>query len=432
MFALLALACTAAHSAEPPRQVDAGRLAAAGLRVLEGQHVQIVTDLPSGPSIDELPAVFDAAVPQWAAYFDVPEAKLADAQWLGFAVEDRETFAALGLMPAERPDFLSGYANGWEFWLAEQPSDYYRRHLMLHEGTHAFMQTQLGGAGSGWYMEGMAELLGTHEWRDGKLRLGVMPANRDDVPMWGRIKLIRDGFDANHAWPLERVLAIDNSRVMSTDEYAWTWALAALLDAHPQFQERFRSLRGGVNDPQFTTKFRRLLSDDWRDLEDAWQAFIAEVDYGYDVPRMAIAHAETAPVESASRRSRIDVNRGWQSAGWLLRGGESYRVTAAGRYEIERDGETWPCESGGVTIEYFNGRPVGALLGALRYVDASHSDPDRFARPMLIGLEATITPERDAVLYARVNDSPATVGSNEGEIALRIERLAPGSSNRGH
>jgi hypothetical protein len=432
ILALLAMAWGAAQAAEPPRQIDPARLAAAGLRVLDGKYAQIVTDLPSSPGVDELPAVFDAAVPQWAAYFDVPEANLADAKWLCFVVEDRDTFAALGLMPAERPDFLSGYANGWEFWLAEQPSDYYRRHLMLHEGTHAFMQTQLGGAGPGWYMEGMAELLGTHEWRDGKLRLGAFPANRDDVPMWGRIKLIRDAFDANHAWPLERVLAVDNSRVMSTDEYAWTWALAALLDAHPQFQERFRSLRGGVNDPQFTAKVRRLLADDWRDLEDAWQAFVAEVDYGYDVPRMEIAHAETAPVESASRRSRIDVNRGWQSAGWLLRGGESYRVMAAGRYEIVRDGETWPCESGGVSIEYFNGRPVGALLGALRYVDATHSGPHSFERPMLIGLEATITPQRDAVLYVRVNDSPATVGSNEGEIALRIEHLAPGSSNRGH
>jgi hypothetical protein len=425
ILAPLALCCAAAQAAGP-RDIDAGRLAAAGLRVLDGWHVRIVTDLPTSPGVDELPAVFDAAVPLWAAYFDVPPERLGDAKWLGFVVKDRETFAALSLMPAERPDFLSGYANGWEFWLAEQPSDYYRRHLMLHEGTHAFMQSQLGGAGAPWYMEGMAELLGTHSWRDGKLQLGVMPANRDDVPMWGRTKLIRDAFADNQAWPLERVLAVDNSRSMPTDEYAWAWALATMLDGTPQFQERFRSLRSLAADPAFNDKFRALFADDWGDVVTAWQALVAEVDYGYDVPRMAIFHAETAPVEDASRRSRIDVNRGWQSAGWLLRGGQSYRVTASGRYDIVRGEETWPCEPGGVTIEYFNGQPTGALLGALRYVDAPSAAVGTFVQPQLIGPETTIAPERDAVLYVRINDWPATIGGNQGEIALHIEQLAPG------
>jgi hypothetical protein len=140
------IAGRAVAQSPPPRQLDLRQLEAAGLRVLEGRHVRIVTDLASSPAIDELPAVFDAAVPQWAAYFDVPMARLNDAHWQGFLVKDRSVFASLGLMPAERPEFISGYANGSEFWLVEQPSDYYRRHLVLHEGTHAFMISKLGGA----------------------------------------------------------------------------------------------------------------------------------------------------------------------------------------------------------------------------------------------------------------------------------------------
>lgn len=420
ILASLALACAAAQAAGP-REIDARRLAAAGLRVLEGRHVRILTDLPSSPGVDELPAVFDAAVPQWAAYFHLPLASLGEARWLGFIVQDRAKFAALDLLPAERPEFLSGFATDWEFWLAEQPSDYYRRHLVLHEGTHAFMQSQLGGAGPPWYMEGMAELLGTHEWRDGRLRLGVMPTSRDAAPMWGRTKLIRDAFAANRAWPLERVLALDNGRSMPTDEYAWAWALATLLDGTPQYRERFRSLRTSAADPRFDERFRAMFAGDWADVVASWQAFVAEVDYGYDAPRMAIQHAETAPVESASRRTRIAVDRGWQSAGWLLRGGRTYRVSASGRYEIVRGDEAWPCEPGGVTIEYFNGRPTGALLGALRYVEGPSAGPGTFARPMRIGLGTTITPERDAVLYVRVNDAPATVAANRGEITLHIE-----------
>jgi hypothetical protein len=420
--AVVVLACFAIEcAAAPPRAIDARRVEAAGMRLLEGRYVRIVTDLASSPAVDELPAVFDAAVPEWAAYFDVPLARLRDARWLGFLVQDRAKFAALDFLPAQRPDFLSGFALDWEFWLAEQPSDYYRRHLVLHEGTHAFMQTQLGGAGAGWYMEGMAELLGTHGWRDGKLRLGVMPAARDDVPMWGRIKLIRDAAAANQPWPIQRVLAVDNSLALPTDDYAWTWALAALLDGHPQFQERFRSLRGRVTDPRFTDRFRRLYAKDARDLAAEWQAFIAELDYGYDIPAMALMHAESAPVERASRRSTILANRGWQSAGWILRGGVTYHVTASGRYELTRDGETWPCEPGGVTIDYHNGLPVGALVGALRPLKGAPT----FARPTLIGLGAEISAESDAELYLRVNDAASRVRGNKGDVAVRIEQVAP-------
>lgn len=410
------------RAANAPRDIDARRIAAAGLRILEGRHVRLVTDLAASPGIDELPVVFDAGVAQWSAYFRVPDAQVADARWVGFLVGDREKFAALGLLPAERPDFLSGYANGWEFWLAEQPSDYYRRHLMLHEGTHAFMQTQLGGAGAPWYMEGMAELLGTHEWQDGRLTLGVMPASRDDVPMWGRIKLIRDAATDGRAWPLERVLALDNSRTMATEEYAWAWALAALLDGNPRFQERFRAMQRDVADRRFTEKFRRLFADDWHDLLDEWQSLVSELDYGYEIPRMALVHAESAPVEAASRRSKIDASRGWQSAGWILYAGTTYRVTASGRFQLVRDGETWPCEPGGVTIEYHNGRPTGALLGALRSIDDAAASEDTFARPVVIGRAATITPKHDAELYVRVNDSAAMVGRNTGSVDLQIRQ----------
>lgn len=412
-----------------PRELDVRRLEAAGLRVLDGQHVRLVTDLPPSAAIDELPAVFDAAVPQWAAYFATPTARVGDARWLGFLVQERDKFAALNLMPAERPDFLSGYARGAEFWFVEQSTDYYRRHLLLHEGTHSFMHTMLGGAGAPWYMEGMAELLGTHEWKGGKLTLGVMPRHRDDVPMWGRIKLIRDAVAADEAWPIARVLEVDNSRSLDVDAYAWCWALAALLDGHPQYQERFRALRSHVADPRFTERFKQTFAEDGRDLATQWQAFIAALDYGYDVPRMALVHAESAPVESASRRSRIEANRGWQSAGWILRGGQTYRVSASGRYELHRDGETWPCEPAGVTIDYYDGRPVGALVGALRPVEGSASDDAAsFARPVVISIETTITPERDAELYVRVSDDPAWIAKNTGFLRVQVEALRPSPS----
>ena len=46
----------------------------------------------------------------------------------------------------EFPLFLAnGVTLGSDMWLHDQPTDYYRRHLLLHEGTHAFMIAFLGG-----------------------------------------------------------------------------------------------------------------------------------------------------------------------------------------------------------------------------------------------------------------------------------------------
>ena len=49
--------------------LDEERVAAAGLRKLEGNHLTLYTDLPPSPEVDELPHVFDEAVPLWRIYF---------------------------------------------------------------------------------------------------------------------------------------------------------------------------------------------------------------------------------------------------------------------------------------------------------------------------------------------------------------------------
>jgi hypothetical protein len=266
-------------------------------------------------------------------------------------------------------------------------------------------------------MEGMAELLGTHRWQDGRLQLGAFPARKEAVPMWGRIKLVRDAVAAGKAWPLEAVLKVDNRRKLSTEHYAWTWALAALLDGHPQFQARFRGLRHDVADPAFGEQFRQAFATDWDDLLVEWSAYVATLDYGYDVARMAMVHRPV--VEARSQPQKIDVaaDRGWQSTGWLLKAGQAYDVNASGRFQIANDGQPWPCEAGGVTIGYHDGRPLGMLLGAFR----SEPPNGAFGSPLAIGLKATLKSAEDAVLYLRVNDSPARLGDNRGKLSVSIQ-----------
>ena len=361
-----------------------------------------------------------------------------------------------------------GIAYGTRLWVYEQPTPYYRRHLLLHEGTHAFMAKFLGSCGPGWYMEGTAELLATHRIgnqdgpQTGELEMRIMPRDRREVPMLGRVKLVRDAVAEGRVLSLDEVMKLDNRRQMDNESYAWCWAAAKWLDSHPRYRDRFRQLYKHVQDADFNQRMRDAYVGDWSDLVTEWQAYVATLDHGYDFERMAIEFKQGKPLSRGStelaevKRQLVTLaaDRGWQSSGVWLEAGQHYRVTAAGRYEIARetvDGRErmWQSEPGGVTIEYRDGFPLGMLLGAIdarttpapdassiqgvdkprALTSASSVEPKRprrsagFAQPFAIGLRLTITPDASGTLYLRVNDSGGKLGDNRGNLSVTIEAV---------
>ena len=217
----------------------AERAQAAGFRRVEGERLVLFTDLPANPEIDALPRVFDQAYPQWCAYFSLPDQLSKPWRMHAFLMGDRSRFKTTGVLPAELPPFAHGFCAGMDLWFDEQPSAYYRRHLLLHEGTHGFMHTVLGGVGPLWYAEGMAELLGTHHWADGRLKLDWFPRSREEVPMLGRIKTVYDAVAAGQPRSLAEILGMQPDNRFVDESYAWCWAAAALLDGDPRYQARF-------------------------------------------------------------------------------------------------------------------------------------------------------------------------------------------------
>jgi hypothetical protein len=412
------------------RPIDDARLRAGGIRKITSRHLSLYTDLPADPEIDRLPAVFDQAVPQWAKYYGVAEEKTRGWQARAFLIKDRERFNALGLMPPRGADrFLNGISIYSELWLYEQPTVYYRRHLLLHEGTHAFMVAFLGGCGPGWYMEGNAELMGTHrlDGASGRLTLRIMPDVRDDVPMLGRIKLIRDAVAAGRPLGLAAVMRIDNRKLLENEAYAWSWASVRFLDSHPRYRERFRKLQQHVLDPRFNEIVAHEFGADWPEMLTEWRAFVDALDHGYDFERMAIDFHPGAALAPGRRQSvTIRADRGWQSSGVRLEAGRSYRVTASGRFQVAEEAiatgqkQPWSSEAGGVTIEYYDGRPLGILLGA---IDARDNAKSGFDRPIAIGLGTTIRPDADGTLYLRVNDSAGRLDDNRGTLTVVIEAV---------
>ncbi len=401
------------------RPVDEAAIERAGIRRLAGRHLVLYTDLPPSAAVDALPAVFDQAVPQWCAYFGIDPQRAASWRMRGSLMSNRETFAECGLLPAEVPEFRHGYALSGELWLDEQPSDYYRRHLLLHEGTHGFMAALLGGCGPPWYMEGMAELLATHAYRDGQLRLNYFPRHRDEVPMLGRIKLVQDAFAARHAMRLSSILLYDARAHLQDEPYGWCWAAAAFLDGHPQFRSRFRTLKAAVREADFNQRFQRLYNEDWDALAEQWQLFVADLEHGYDLQRMAVDFKPgTSPV-AGTARCEVAADRGWQNTGFRLEAGNTYQLTARGRYQLGDEPQTWWSEPGGVTLRYYQGRPLGILLAAVR-PDGPQRGVSPLLRPVTVGLGATLTPEQSGTLYLRVNDSAGELADNTGTLEVTL------------
>lgn len=437
-FAYLVIAllfANALRAASPPPAVTPpteSQAAANGIRTITSKYLILCTDVPSSPEVDELPAAFDLAVPQWCDYFGVDKEKAAHWQARAYLIGDNRRFASLHLLPPGREDFVNGISMGAELWLHDQPTPYYRRHLLLHEGTHVFMESFLGGCGPGWYMEGIAELFGTHRLDEQKheLTMRIMPKDRTEVPMLGRIKLIRDSVAQHHILSLPEVMRLDNRVQMNNESYAWCWAAAKFLDSHPRYRGRFRALSKYVEEANFNEKVRRDFDADWNDLQAEWQAFVVTLDHGFDFERMAIDFQKGQPLVGPSHPIDISAERGWQSSGVWLEAGQSYKVTATGRYQIaaeEVDGkkQTWPCEPGGVSIVYNDGHPLGMLLGAIHTgAELLSNDAMSFADPAPIGLQAIIKPTKSGTLYLRVNDSAAKLDDNRGSLTVTVERDA--------
>jgi hypothetical protein len=411
------------YTSAPLPVIDEEKVEAHGIRKLSGQHLALYTDLPSSPEVDELPMVFDQAVPQWRDYFEVEKEKAEKWKIWGYLIKDKQKFVDAGLYPADLPAFPNGFQRGHEFWLYEQPSAYYRRHLMLHEGTHAAMYHWINGAGPPWYCEGMAELFGTHAWKDGKLQLGYLPKNKEEVPDWGRVKLIKDAYAQSRALMLHEVLKLPPDAHKDNDAYAWSWAAAAFFNSHPRYGAEFKKLRHktqtlGVD---FTKEFLEHFKDDVLPMQTEWQLFVANSEYGYDVERNAITVPEARPLPAEGATVEISAEHGWQSTGFTLEKDVTYKLAASGRYSLGKTPKDWPCEPGGVTIRYHHGQPLGILLAAVRN-DAKPSAPDELLKPTPIGLGTDFTPAQAGTLWLKINEHDAEWADNSGKLTVKISK----------
>ena len=228
--AALAFCAALPHALAAPPQSDPDPWEEAGLRKLRGEHLTLYTDAPASPEVGALPRVFDLAVAQWAKALDAPE-RWRTYRATAFLIVSKERFRSLGQPPQDLPPFANGYQRAGRIWLYEQPSAYYRRHLLLHEGVHGFMEFVFGGLGPPWYSEGVAEFLATHSWDGARLEVAVTPRDKLAAPHWGRIKIIRDAFARQRARELPAIFRYPPQAHLQVEPYGWCWAAVMMLTA---------------------------------------------------------------------------------------------------------------------------------------------------------------------------------------------------------
>ncbi len=411
-------------------QHDDRRLAQLGIFAYESKRLKLYSDIPPEKA-QQIPPVINAAYDALESYFGKmpPNRAGADYQVTGYVMADKMRFDQAGLIPRDLPWFLNGRHRGLEFWMYDQQQDYYCRHLAIHEFTHCFMTTLPDVQCPLWYLEGMAELFGTHRISaGGNSSFRVMPDNKEDFSGLGRITIIQQDVDQGKAMNLAQVTQIPPKEFMKNRGYAWAWAICKFLDAHPSYRDKFRNLGQHTQG----SAFRKTFQQDFVPLRDQlaaeWPVFANQLEDGFDITAAAIAFHPGRPLPTAGISSAvfIEANHGWQSSKVHLQAGETYEIVAEGQFTLANVPRPWVSEAEGITFRYNRGKPLGKLMGAV--FDSSPTNPDH--NPSLLsviplGNQSRFRASYSGTLFLRLNDAWSELSDNTGRVSVTVRHVTP-------
>lgn len=403
--------------------ITAEQLQKLKIGVFESKRLKLFTDID--PQIAKtLPPLVDQAYEAWEIYFGkLPPAKdESEFQINGYLIKDKVPFEKAGLLRADLPDQFHGRQVGYQFWMMDQAKDYYRRHLLLHEATHAFMLAipRLEDRVPYAYLEGMAEHFGTHQFADGKLQMRLMPFNRSDFHGHDRLFLMRRDVKLRGAPELFDVMDWKPPNFQFFNEtYAWAWGAHVFLDRHPRTRERFRKLAKSLTDPTAWKTFESTLQPDRPEILTEWNLFAAEAWEGFDFECFA---TEFHPGEPLTKpwRTEVRANGGWQSSRVLVEKGRRYELTATGQFTLAEKPKPWVSEADGITFSYHNGRPLGQLLATIRPSEKAANEREPMLDVTPLGNSASFEASRSGTLYLRLNDHPGELADNRGSVRVEI------------
>ncbi len=209
--------------------------------VVETEHYRIEVGATwTRDEADELGRLAESSWFAFEDYFEGP-AEASDGELLDVVLSDttadwEATIAADGL---EVPFGAGGYFHPTteRAYLYRQPTTYYSRVLLLHEMAHQYHRlARESVADAGWYVEGVAEFLGRHDWDGECLRLGVIPLGT------------LEDFPARALTRWEQGVALDDVSAALTDVgRPLSAALYRFLEFHPDLHAPFHAFRAAID-----------------------------------------------------------------------------------------------------------------------------------------------------------------------------------------
>ena len=320
----------------------------------------------------------------------------------GFIMKDKALFQQTGLLPADLPPFCTAIRGTTAFGFTSNPASTIAA-TAAARGDARFHEHHPGRVRPAVVHGRHRRVAGNPPPPGGPPQLGAMPANRQEVPEWGRIRIIKEAFAEHRAMRVAGVVGYPPIVYLDNVPYAWSWALAALLDGNPQYRDRFRQLYNAIPQGRVNVRFYELFQSDWQELNEQWQVFIAEIEYGYDFARTADrfhpgwAVAVGRGQGESRRRPRLAEQRpvaairqaispyglgplpgGQNHAGLVVRAGRRLDPLLPGPPAGHP-----PCR-----------RPAGTIAAVARRQEPVHT-----AGPLVVGLGTTLSPPQSGTLF---------------------------------
>jgi hypothetical protein len=424
-----------------PFEIEWNFVEANGIRLVDGDHLALYTDSRNREDIEDLPFVFQLAISQWCQLFSIDQSQCKHWKMRAYIMENDLRFRRSGLMPDTLPPFPAGFQTGPDMWVYAQPGDYYTRHLLLHEGTHAFMEWFLGGWGSPWYSEGMAEKMALHLWEkqstenDQRLQLNARITDKMQVPYWGRVNLIHLDLETGQGLSLDQVLSLPTQAFREVRHYAWAWAACEFLSQHELSRDAFSQFQNHVAEgaARFDAHVAEALQLHRADLNRDWELFVREIDFGIDVTKTMLidARQQTEPNKGHELGTYlVKADHAWQVTSISVKRNDRVRFRCDSRFQVGSTNQAdqtlpWIATANGITLEYYRGRPLGMLLAGTMDRDAAEPAEQvvGLLNPVAVGQEGVIEFERDGILCLRINDSPSKMDDNQGALEVRIWKV---------
>ncbi len=410
-----------ARDDRPVLSVTAEQLRKIGIEVFESKRLKLFSDID--PKIAKsLPPLVDQAYVAWEEYFGkLPPARDdSEFQINGFLIKDKSKFEKTGLLPVNLLDEFHGRQVGYQFWMMDQATEYYRRHLLLHEATHAFMWAIPNLKVPYAYLEGMAEHFGTHQLVGGKLQVRLMPINRSDFHGHDRLFLMRRDVKQRGSPDLFDIIDWKPANFQALNEsYAWAWGQSIFFEENPRTRKRFRKLATSLANPIAWRTFELELKPDLSEIVTEWNLFAADSWEGFDFQRSAIEFHEGQRL-TKPERMEIRADRSWQSCRVLVEKGVRYKLAATGQFTLAEKPKPWVSEADGVTYRYHNSRPLGQLLATIRPAMKADDEREPMLDVKLLGNKSVFETPRSGTLYLRLNDHPGELADNRGGVTIEI------------